>query len=136
MKKYVMISLPVATLIVGLISGWLASVHFYNQWISSYMRTCAYRSLAERFKALSELRAGDTNQTTQTLETLLDGDILGFGALIREIPADKRRLEDVRLIAAVRDYRAAHPWKADTYSDTIDNGVADVFALVGTNQTR
>jgi len=88
-----------------------------------------------RCRALSQLRAGDTNQTAQTLETLMDGDILVFGSLIRDTPADKRKPEDMRLLKAVRDYRAAHPWKAVGYPD-VDSGVADTLALVSTNQSR
>jgi hypothetical protein len=99
------------------------------------MKSSAYNSLAERYRALSELRSGDTNQTTQTLETLMDGDILSFGSFLRDTSPDKRRPEDLRLITAVRDYRATHPWKAAGYPD-VDKGVADVFTLVSTNQSR
>jgi hypothetical protein len=135
MKKYVTILLPIVMLIIGLAGGWFASAHFYNRWIEWYMMTSASNSLGERCRALTELRAGDTNQTAQTLETLMDGDILDFGSFFRDTPADKRRPQDIRLLTAVRDYRAAHPWKAAGYPD-IDKGVADVFALVSTNQSR
>jgi hypothetical protein len=135
MKNHLTILLLITTLIIGLVGGWFASAHFWNQWIGSYMKMNAYNSLAERCRVLSGLRANDTNQTAQTLETLMDGDILDFGSFLREIPAEKRKPEDIRLLIAVRDYRAAHPWKAAGHPD-IDKSVAKVFALVSTNQTR
>jgi hypothetical protein len=135
MKKHLTILLPIVTLMIGLAGGWFASAHFYNRWIEWNMYNQAFSSLSERCRALSQLRAGDTNHTAQTLETLMDGDILVFGSLIRDVPAEKRKPEDVRLLKAVRDYRAAHPWKAAGYPD-VDSGVADMLALVSTNQTR
>jgi hypothetical protein len=135
MKKYVIILLPVATLLIGLVGGWFASAHIYNYWIETYMRNQAFVALSDRCRVLSQLHAGDTNRAFDTLETSLDGDILVFGSLIRDTPADKRKPEDVRLLKAVRDYRAAHPWKAAGYPD-VDSGVADTLALVSTNQTR
>jgi hypothetical protein len=136
MKKYLNVLLPIVTLAIGLVGGWFASAHFYNRWIEWYMKTNASVNLDSRCRVLTELRAGKTNEAAETLEIMMDGDISVFGSLFRDTPADKRRPEDVRLLTAVRDYRAAHPWKAPYYSDVIDKGVADVFALVSTNQTR
>jgi hypothetical protein len=135
MKKYLTILLPIAMLVIGLAGGWFASAHFYNRWIEWNMHNQAFVALSDRCRVLSQLHAGHTNEAFETLESSLDGDILVFGLLIRDIPADKRKPEDVRLLKAVRDYRAAHPWKAEGYPG-IDSGVVDTFALVSTNQTR
>ncbi len=135
MKKYFSILLPIATLIIGLIGGWFVSARFYNRWIESYMKTSEYNNLSQRSRVLIDLRAGKTNEAAEILETLMNGDILGLGSFLRDLPAGNRRPEDMRLLTTVRDYRAAHPWKAAGYPD-IDKGVGDVFALVSTNQSR
>lgn len=135
MKKSVTILLSVATLIIGLVSGWFASAHFYNRWIESYMKTSEYNNLGQRCRVLVELRTGKTNEAAKTLETLMDGDILAFGSFVRDAPPDEHRAADMKLLATVRDYRTAHPWQAAGYPD-IDKGVAGIFALVSTNQSR
>jgi len=135
MKKYVAILLPIAMLVIGLVGGWFASAHFYNRWIGWYMKTSESNNLSERCRVLTQLRAGKTNEAAETLELLMDSDITGFGSFIRDTPPDEHRAADMKLLAAVRDYRAAHPWKAAGYPE-IDKGVAEVFALVSTNQTR
>jgi hypothetical protein len=134
MKKHVTILLPIATLIIGLAGGWFASAHFYNRWIAWYMKTSEYNNLSQRCRVLTELRAGETNDAVKSLETLMDGDILGLGAFVREMPADESRADDIKLLVAVRDYRAAHPWKAGI--PEVDKGMAEVFSLVSTNQSR
>jgi hypothetical protein len=135
MKKYVTFLLPIATLVIGLVGGWFATAHSYNQWIASYMKTSASVNLDARCRALSQLRAGNTNQAVETLEIEMNGDILTFGSFLRDMPADEHRAADMKLLAAVRDYRAVHPWKTADYPD-VDKAVAEVFALVSTNQSR
>src|SRR5882724_10735711 len=129
MKKFVTIMLPIAMLVIGLVGGWFASAHFYNQWIESHMKTDQYNHLSQRCRVLVQLRAGKTNEAAETLETLMDGDILGFGSFVRDVRPDEHRAADMKLLTTVRDYRAAHPWKAAGYPD-IDKGVAEVFSLV------
>jgi hypothetical protein len=73
MKKYVIILLPVATLLIGLVGGWFASAHIYNYWIETYMRNQAFVAVSDRCRVLSQLHAGDTNRAFDTLETSLDG---------------------------------------------------------------
>ncbi len=135
MKKYVTTLLPIAALVIGLVGGWFASAHFKNQWIESYMKTSEYNNPSQRCRVLIELRASKTNEAAETLEILMDGDILGFGSFVRDMPPDQHRAAGMKLLEAVIDYRAAHPWKSAGYPD-IDKGVADVFALVSTNQSR
>lgn len=135
MKKFIPIWLPIATLVVGLVGGWFASGRFYNRWMESYMKTERYNQLSQRCRVLVQLRAGKTNEAAETLETLMDGDILVFGSFIGDVRPEERRAADTKLLTTVRDYRAAHPWKSTGYPD-IDKGVADAFALVTTNQSR
>jgi hypothetical protein len=135
MKRFITIFLSILTLIIGLAGGWFTAAHFYNRSIESYMKTSEYNNLSQRCRVLTELRAGQTNEAVATLETLMDGDILGFGSFVRDMPADGHRPADIKLLATVRQYRAAHPWKAAGYPD-VDKGVADVFALVSTNRSQ
>jgi hypothetical protein len=134
-KKYVSILLPIAALVIGLVGGWFIAAHFYNGWMASYIKSSVYVDLSGRCRALTALRAGNTNGAAETLETEMTGDILVFGSFLRDTPADKRRPEDIRLLKRVQEYRAAYPRKTADYPD-IDKGVADVFALVSTNQSR
>lgn len=99
------------------------------------MKTDQYNHLSQRCRVLIQLRASKTNEAAGTLETLMDGDILAFGSFVRDVPPDDHRAADMKLLTRVRDYRAANPWKAAGYPD-IDTGVAEVFALVSTNQSR
>ena len=134
MKKLVIITLPIAMLAIGLIGGWFASGHYYNRWIESYMKTSEYHSLSYKCRVLIRLRAGKTNEAAGLLETLMDGDIIDFGSFVRGAHTDEHRAEDIKLIKTVRDYRAANPWKAEGYPE-IDKNVAEVFALVSTNES-
>lgn len=135
MKKFVSTGLPIATLVVGLVGGWFASSRYSDRWMEIYMRTESYNDLGQRCRVLVQLRAGKTNEAATTLETSMDGDILFFGSYIRDVRPEDRRAEDTKLLMKVRDYRAAHPWKSAGYPE-IDKGVAEVFALVSTNQSR
>ncbi|HZR21507.1 MAG TPA: hypothetical protein VFE51_29770 [Verrucomicrobiae bacterium] len=135
MKRFIPVFLATLTLIIGLAGGWFTAAHCYNPSIGSYMETSKYNNLSQRCRVLTELRAGQTNEAVATLETLMDGDILVFGSFVRDMPANGHRPADIKLLATVRKYRAAHPWKAAGYPD-IDQGVADVFALVSTNRSQ
>jgi hypothetical protein len=134
-KTYLTIWISIVALVIGVAIGWFASARIHREISEKDMQSNAYLALAQRYRALRTLQDGDTNQTVQTLETLMNGDILLFGSILRETPADRRSPEDLRLLTRVRDYRTAHPWKAAGYP-MIDQEVADVFALVGTNQSR
>ena len=135
MKKYLPILIPFLTLIGGLVAGLFISSHFYNKWIENYMTSDTFVALSDRYSVLHALRAGDTNEVVDLLETQMTGDILSFGGMRRDVPADKRRPADIRLLTRVQEYRAAHPWKTTDYPD-VDKGVADVFSLVSTNKSR
>ena len=135
MKKYLHIFIPVLTLIIGLVAGWFASAHVYNKWIESYMTSTSFVDLSDRYTVLSTLRAGDTNKASDLLESQMTGDILVFGSMIRDVPTDKRKPSDTRLLTRVRDYRTAHPFVTTDYPD-VDKGVSEVFSLLNTNQLR
>ena len=87
--------------------------------------------LGGRYRVLSDLRLGDTNHAMKYLERQVDEDILALNAFLRDMPADKDRSADIKILAEVREYRAAYPW---TSGPTIAKGVADAFALVNTNR--
>jgi hypothetical protein len=135
MKRLVTILLPTATLVIGLIGGWSASAHFHNRWMESHMKTEQYNHLSQRCRVLVQLRAGKTNEAVETLETLMDGDILGFGSFLRAAPFNEQRAADIKLLTTVRDYRAKHPWKSAGYP-AIDEAVTEVFSSVSTNHSR
>jgi len=133
MKKLTIIALMIAMLAIGLIGGWFAAGHYYNRWIESYMKTSEYNNLSFKCRVLIRLRAGKTNEAAGLLETLMDGDIIDFGSFVRDAHTDEHRAEDLKLIRTVRDYRAGNPWNAAGYPE-INKSVAEIFALVSTNQ--
>lgn len=135
MKKSITILLPIATLAIGLVGGWFASAHSYNRWIEWYMKTSEYNNLSQKCRVLTQLRAGKTNDAVDILEVTMDGNIIGLGAFVRDLPPDEHRAAEMKLLATVRDYRAAHPWHSQESPD-VDKGVAEAFALVSTNQSR
>jgi len=124
---------PLLFLILALLAGWgigsYTSDHFYNQWIQRYLARNALDGVGDRFATLNALRAGDTNQVVELLESQLDGQIMALGAAMRESPAAQRPAAEVKLLARLQDYRAVHP--RTTSRPEIDQKVAAI--LTATN---
>ena len=117
--------------ILALCAGWaigsFTSDHFYDQWIKRYLARNARVGVSDRLATLYALRAGDTNQAAELLESQLDGQMLALGAMIQEMPAPQRPAVDIQLLARLRDYRAAYPRK--TSRPEIDQRVAGILSL-------
>jgi hypothetical protein len=133
MKKYLSILLPVAALVIGLVGGWFTAAHLYNNFIGDYMMSDTSVGIGDRYEVLQALRAGDTNKAVDALELQmngdmrpLNGDILTFAGIRRDVPIAKLKPSEIRLITHVRDYRIAHPYVSDP---EIDRNVASILSM-------
>jgi hypothetical protein len=130
MKKLLLLLLAILIFGGGLICGGAFSSFFYKRWIDTFMASDTYVGISDRLMALRMLRAGDTNQDIDTLEQQMNGQILGFAGMRKDIPLAKLKPSDVQLITRVRDYRAAHPYSEDPQ---LDPHIASILSL--TNKT-
>jgi hypothetical protein len=115
---------------VGLACGGALSAFFYIRWIDTYMTSDSFVGISDRFMVLRALRAGDTNEAIDTLEEQMNGQILGFAGMRKDVPLAKLKPADIRLITRVRDYRVVHPYSEDPQLDPV---IASILSL--TNKT-
>ncbi len=122
---------PFLFVVLALLAGWAigsyTSDHFYNKWIKRYQARNAHDGVSDRLAALKALRAGDTNQVAELLESQLDAQILLLGTVLQDMPAAQRPAADFQILSQLRDYRAAHPRK--TNRPEIDQKVAGTLSL-------
>ena len=120
--------------ILALCAGWaigsFTSDHFYDKWIKRYLVRNAFVGVSDRLATLNALRAGDTNQAAELLESQMDVQMMALGAMIQEMPAAQRPAADIQLLARLRDYRAAYPRK--TNRPEIDQKIAGILSLTNT----
>jgi hypothetical protein len=121
---------PFLFMLLALLAGWAIGLysteHYYEKWIKRYRTHIAFDGVNDRFTALKALRTGDTNGMAELLESQMDSQIMVFGAMIQDLPADQLQPWDLRLLTQLREYRAAHPRK--TNRPEIDHLVAGVLS--------
>ena len=127
MKKMRLVMLVVLALLAGWAIGSYASDHFYDRWIQRYLARNARVCVGDSLANLNALRAGDTNQAAELLESQLDTQILALGAILQAMPVARRPAADIQLLARLRDYRVAFPRK--TGRSEIDQQVAGILSL-------
>ena len=121
---------PILFLLIALLAGWAvgsySTDHYYDKWIRRYQTHSAFEGVNDRLTALTALRAGDTNGTAELLEGQLDGQIMALAPILQAMPAGQLQPRNLRLLAQLRDYRAAHPHKAG--GSEIDRIIAGVLS--------
>ena len=122
---------PLLFLILALLIGWAigsyTSDHFYNKWIQRYLARNALDGISERLTTLNTLKAGDTNQVMELLESQMDAQIMALGATMREASIAERPAGEAQLLTRLRDYRATYPRK--TSRPEIDRNVATILSV-------
>jgi len=122
---------PILFLILALLIGWAigsyTSDHFYNRWIQRYLARNAISGVTDRLAALHALRADDTNQVVELLESQMDGQIMALGATMQEASITERPAAEAQLLTRLRDYRAAYPRK--TNRPEIDQKVTGILSI-------
>lgn len=103
--------------------------HFARMSIPEVRRATAEFSKAADL--LNALRAGNTHEAIETLESELDTQIMYIGAVTELTAVSERDEQWLSRIRCLRDYRAKHPRKSDP---TIDEQVAHYLSLVETNR--
>jgi len=114
-------------LLIGWAIGSYTSDHFYNKWIQRYLARNAISGVSDRLAALHALRADDTNQVVELLESQMDAQIIALGATMREASTAERPAAEAQLLTRLRDYRAAYPRKTSRLE--IDQMVAAVLSV-------
>jgi hypothetical protein len=77
---------------------------------------------------LQRLRDGRTNEAMALLENKVSGDIVGFVASYRELPASVREKVSLKPLELARDYRARFPFK-HRYPN-MDEGVVEALKIL------
>ena len=135
MKSKLLVSLTVvAPLVVGFFLGRWQVRHTLDSYLAEMSRSEVQRATAEFSKAagvLKAVRAGDTNQAIESLESELDTQIIYVGAITEATPISQRDKQWLSRLRWLRDYRAVHPRKSDPL---IDEQVAHYLSLVETNR--
>jgi len=135
MKSKLLIPLVViAALVIGFFLGRWQIRHTVDSYFAEMSRPEVRRATAEFSKAagvLKAIRAGDTNEAIETLESELDTQIMYIGAVTEATPVSERDKQWLSRIRWLRDYRVTHPRKSDPF---IDEQVAHYLSLVETNR--
>jgi hypothetical protein len=128
MSKRTAIILAVAALIVGVVAGGWSVAFYYNRvtsWVViTKMTSEATMSVAE----IKMLRAGQVTNTTELLETTIDGDLVGLTPFLTDRREFDRDPSNIKALQTVKDYRAKFPRKTD--SAEFDANVAKAFDLL------
>ncbi len=64
----------------------------------------------------------------------MDSHLSGLGSMIEDVPPNKRRPADIRLLTRVGEYRAAYP--RTTGSADIDSDIAEVVSLTNAENQK
>ncbi len=72
--------------------------------------------------ALESLRANDTGRALEFLEMNLDASVLVLNKLVKEVDATEREAV-ISVLHQIRDYRRAHPRRAEADLSALANGV-------------
>jgi hypothetical protein len=135
MKSKLLVSLAViVALVVGFVLGRWQVRRTVDSYIAQMSMPEVRRATADFSKAagvLKAIRAGDTNEAIETLESELDMQIMYIGAVTEATAAPERDKQWLSRIRWLRDYRATHPRKSDPF---IDEQVAHYLSLVETNR--
>jgi hypothetical protein len=112
MKRFSFVLWLVVGLIIGGAAGWFAAGRYYSRWVEQFVSAGALPELGDAYHPLKALRAGDTNEAIDLLETQLDGAIIQLSAIVPEEKDEKMKAAYIRALTRVRDYRTAYPRKS------------------------
>jgi len=132
MKRFSFVLWLVIGFVVGGSAGWFIAGRQYSRWAESFVSARALPELGNAYHPLKALRAGDTNEAIDLLETDLDGAIIQLSAVLREQKDEKMKAAYVIALTRVRDYRAMYPRKSG--SEEVDKGVAEALSDFATNK--
>lgn len=132
MKRFSFVLWLLIGLIVGGAAGWFITGRHYSRWAEAFASAGALPELGNAYHPLKALRAGDTNEAIDLLESQLDGAIMYLSAVLSQEKDEKMKAAYGRALTRVRDYRATYPRKSG--SAELDEGVAEALSAVATNK--
>jgi hypothetical protein len=130
MNKRVVIVTATIGVVVGLTIGVIGASWFWTKFNAEFtnsgfiLRTQS--DIVTKVAVLSALRAGHNEDGIKLLETLLDGDLIGAGALARDgakFSSNARRAVEV-------EYRAREASGYEPTDPTVRTAVQEAFRLV------
>jgi len=127
MKKTTAFLLALVAFIVGAACGGWGVLHYYGRFTETWAINSLAGDASTTLSTLGQLRSGGDTNAVELLEIKLDGDVVGLGAFLADIPESRRDSTDVKILKAARDYRVKFPRKTGSASD---EGVARAFDLV------
>lgn len=113
MSKRAAIILTVAALLVGVVAGGWSVAALYGRLTSRVIIGSLTSDASMTVAQLKHLRAGDTTNVIELMESKLDGDLIGLTPFIadpHDLKSDPVYFDTLR---HVRDYRARFPHKSE-----------------------
>lgn len=128
MSKKAAIILAVAALFIGIVAGaWTVAFCYgrFTSWmVIGNLTSDAVMSVGE----IKLLRAGQTTNTLELLETRIDGDLIGLTPFLADRREFARIPSSLKSLQTVKDYRTKYPRKSD--SAELDAAANKAFDLL------
>jgi len=126
--------LAIAAFFVGFIIGAPGVFFFYGRLTNRLIIGSNQAEVGTTVVLLKELRAGNTTNAIEVLETRLDGDLIEFGSIFTDPRDLKRDPLYIKTLQRARDYRIQFPHKSA--SAEIDEATAKAFGLLDAQTER
>jgi hypothetical protein len=128
MSKKSSIILAIAAFFVGLFIGAQGVVFFYGHLTSRQIIASNQAETATTVVLLKELRAGNTTNAIEILETRLDCALMEFGSIFTDPREMKLDPMYIKTLQRARDYRIQFPHKSGL--PAVDEATAKTFGLL------
>jgi hypothetical protein len=126
MRKKVFL-LALAAFLIGVVCGAWGLGQFYGRFMNTLVASSLAADANLAVATLQCLHSGKETNAVELIEIKLDGDVVGLGALLGEVPNSRRDPTNIKVLKRARDYRAKFPRKTDSLTD---EGIRRAFALL------
>lgn len=114
-------------LICGMLIGFFYTSYQSSQFFTDMTLLHEANRASETFSALRKLRAGDTTEGINLLESSLDINLISLSSLLKEGTKDDALKSYTNLLVRIGAYRAEYPHKSEVPG--MDSAVSDAMQL-------
>ena len=101
-------------LVFGLAVGGSVGLYFYRRLQKRLTEISAINSNMDALRTLRKLREGDVAAAIKHNETMLDVSVITLGAMLRDLPKERRDPNVLLHIRRAKEYREKYPHKSQT----------------------